>query len=190
VRDGLPARVAGAPRGHLGTVALLLVLVAGCGYQPVFGGTAPSAALSVAAARAVAWPRALDATLAGARAELARLGALGGDGEYPTLMVELTRVDELASGVSARAWRGDGRAPAARGSTVAVTGRAWVIESSDGAATRDTGDVRRSARHASGPDTLREVLAHDDALNVAARALGASLARAALGLPEPGLEPL
>ncbi|MET0410672.1 MAG: hypothetical protein ABW217_05225 [Polyangiaceae bacterium] len=165
--------------------APLVFLLAGCGYQPVFGGTRPSAALSVAPARSVAWPRALDAALAGARSELARLGALGGEGDYPMLMVELTRVDELASGISARTWRAQGTAPAARGSTVAVTGRAWVLDERGGAPSSDTGDLRRSARHAAGPDTLREVLAHDDALNAAARELGASLARAALGVPEP-----
>jgi hypothetical protein len=169
---------------------VLVCLLAGCGYQPLFGGAAPSAALSVAAARHVAWPRVLDAALAGARGELARLGALGGDGDYPVLMVELTRVDELASGISARALGGDGVAPAARGSNVAVTGRAWVLEAREGPSTRDTGDIRRSARHAAGPDTLRESLAHDAALEAAARELGASLARAALGVPEPGFEPL
>ena len=170
--------------------APLVLLLAGCGYQPMFGGTPPSATLSVAPARSVAWPRALEAALAGARSELSRLGALGDDGDYPMLMLELTRVDELASAISARAWRGDGRAPAARGSVVAVTGRAWVLETRDAAPTSDTGDVRRVARHSAGPDTLRESFAHDDALDAAARELGASLARAALGVPEPGVEPL
>jgi hypothetical protein len=170
--------------------APLVFLLAGCGYQPVFGGAPPSAALSVAPARSVAWPRALDAALAGARSELSRLGALGGEGDYPVLMIELTRVDELASGVSARAWREEGSTPAARGSTVAVTGRAWVLDERGAAPTSDTGDLRRSARHAAGPDTLRESFAHDDALIAAARELGASLARAALGVPEPGVEPL
>src|SRR5688572_26598538 len=105
-------------------------------------------------------------------------------------MIELTRVDELASGISARDWRGDGVTPAARGSSVAVTGRGWVLEAREGPSSRDTGDVRRTARHAAGPDTLRESLAHDAALEAAARELGASLARAALGVPEPGIEPL
>jgi hypothetical protein len=183
-------RSARASRGGPGATALVALLFFGCGYQPVFGGTPPSATLSVAPARSAAWPRALDAALGGARQELARFGALGTSGEYPMLMLELVRVDELASGVSASAQPGGDQAPAARGSTVAVTGRAWVLEGRDLAASRDTGDLRRSARHASGPDTLQEALAHEAALEVAARELGASLARAAMGIPEPGIEPL
>jgi hypothetical protein len=173
-----------------GVSLLVALLLAGCGYQPVFGGTPPSATLSVGSARSVAWPRALAAALAGARRELARFGALGENGEYPMLVLELVRVDEVASGVSALSPAQGGRVPAARGSLVAVTGRAWVLEARDRSPSADTGDLRRSVAHATGPEALSESLAHDAALEAAARELGASLARATLGMPEPGVEPL
>jgi hypothetical protein len=173
-----------------GRQALLALLLTGCGYQPVFGGTPPSASLSVAPARSAVWPRAQAAALVGARQELGRFGALGTNGEYPMLVVDLLRVDERASGISAEPWATGTRAPAARGSSVAVTGRAWVLDARDQPASRDTGDLRRSARHAAGPETLEESLANDAAVEAAARELGASLARVALGLPEPGIEPL
>jgi hypothetical protein len=178
-------------RSLLGGASLLgSLLSSACGYQPVFGGTPPSAALSVSAARSVAPPRAVDAALAGARRELSRFGVLGTSGEYPMLVLELVRVDESASGVSAARSTLDARVPHARGSLVAVTGRAWVLETREQAASRDTGDLRRSAAHASGPDSVSESFAHDAALEAAARDVGESLARAALGLPEPGVEPL
>lgn len=115
--------------------------------------------------------------MAGARRELGRAGALKSSG-YPRLVVELVRVDETSAGIAAVADQ-----PAARGSRVAVVVRGWV-ESSEGAAERDTGDVRREERVATagvGPDTQRNV----QAVREAARAAGEAVARRVLGEPEP-----
>ena len=161
----------------------------GCGYRPVFSGSPPEQTLSVAPARAAAWPQALEAALSGAREELAAMGVLGSAG-YPQLQLELVRVDEIASAISAQPFEPSGRAPLGRGSAVGVTGRAWVLDAAGGTPSRDTGDVRRSARHAMNPDTFSDAATHDAAVAATARLLGRSLARSVLGVPEPGIEPL
>jgi hypothetical protein len=176
-------------RGVLWVGVWAILASSGCGYRSVFAGSPPDQALSVAPARSAAWPRALEAVLSGAREELAGMGVLGA-GSYPELRVELTRVDEIASAISAVPLEVGGRTPLGRGSAVGVTGRAWVVEAPGGEVSRDTGDVRRSARHAMNPDVSNDATAHDAAVVSASRLLGRSLARSVLGVPEPSVEPL
>lgn len=150
-----------------------------CGYRSLNAAhDTPESRLAVVAAP-LRSPQgfALEAAMSGARRELGRAGALKSSG-YPRLVVELVRVDEGSAGIAAV-----GDQPLARGSQIAVVVRGWV-ESSEGSAERDTGDVRREERVASagvGADPQRN--AH--AVREAARAAGEAVARRVLGEPEP-----
>jgi hypothetical protein len=126
---------------------------------------------------------AVQGALDGARQELARHGALGESGDYPCLVVELLRVDEAPAGIVANPIDVS-QQPEARGTAVAVVGRAWVQREPAGAPSRDTGDLRRAARQevTSG---LAEGTRHDRGLEAAAQQLGRDLARRVLGLPTP-----
>ena len=162
----------------------------GCGYQPAYGGSRPEARLTVSAAPArVPRADAVQAVLAGARRRLARAGVLAPGNAYPRMVVEVLRIDEAASGV-ARAADASGEAlPLARGSRVAVLGRAWVVERAGATPSRDTGDMRRIEHHATEIDARLEAERHDDAVRAAGRKLGESLAGRILGEPEPAMEP-
>jgi hypothetical protein len=98
------------------------------------------------------------------------------------MVVEVLRVDELASGIAATATDGEAL-PLARGSRIAVAGRAWVVQSPGGDPIRDTGDVRRVEPIASGGDAVRDAVSHDQAVHSAARRLGEGLAQRVLGEP-------
>lgn len=174
-------------RGVLTAVALAL---AACGYRPAYGGAAPEQRLDVVAAPThVPNAEALQATLAGVRAELSSAGSLRPGGGYPRVVVELVRVDEASSGIAATPLDGE-TIPLARGSAVAVVGRAWVEEDANAPPARDTGDVRRVVRYAASPDPRVEQQRHFDALRRAARDLGRALGRRVLGEPEPADEAL
>jgi hypothetical protein len=172
---------------------MLSALSLACGYQPVYGGTRPEGRLSVAAASPkVAHAEVVAAALAGARDELSRAGVLSpGDG-YPTLVVEVLRVDEWPRGISATPMGGGDQrfVPLGRATSVAVVGRAWVLEEEGAAPVRDTGDVRRSDTYASEPASTTEALQFSAAASSAGRKLGRALARRVLGEPSPAMEPL
>lgn len=169
---------------------LALGVFPGCGYHAEYAGRRPSERLSVEAAPAKApSAQALAALLAGARAELSRAGVLAAGQGYPKLRVELLRVDEQASGISAR-HVGGSSLPLARGSAVGVVARAWVEDAPDSTPGRDTGDLRRIERYASETDPRTEAIRNDEAVRAAARRLGAALARRVIGEPEPGIEPM
>jgi hypothetical protein len=121
---------------------------------------------------------------AGAREELSKAGILQSGNRHPRLVIELLRIDEGSSGIAA------GDTPLARGSTVGVTGRAWVEESAGGEPVRDSGDLRRVEWISSGPTSRDDAVRHENALRVAARRLGRSLALRVLGAPEPAVEPM
>jgi hypothetical protein len=104
------------------------------------------------------------------------------------MVVELVRVDEQSAGIVAVPDGAGALEPQARGSTVAVIGRAWVEEVPGVEPSRDTGDCRRSEQYASETDPGREVLRYDAAIRAAASELGRALARRVLGLPEPALD--
>jgi hypothetical protein len=134
---------------------------------------------------------AVQETLAGARAELSKSGALEPGGGYPRLVVEVLRVDERASGIVAGTRPSTGeQVPIGRGSAVAVLGRAWVEPSRGAGRLQDTGDMRRVEYYASAQDSALEALRHDEAVRAAARELGRALVRRVLGAPEPDVEPM
>ena len=170
--------------------ALAAVLAAGCGYRAAFGGSEPAYRLTVASAPlAIPHPEVLQVALSGVRAELGRDGALRAGSAYPRLVVELLRVDEVASGIAATE-TGAGVLPLARASAVGVTARGWVEERAGAAPVRDTGDVRCVETVAQGGDPLAGGVAVDQAARAAGRRAGESVARRALGMAEPGVEPM
>ena len=127
--------------------------------------------------------------MVGARAELAKAGALQAGSAYPQLVVEILRVDEQALGIAATPLAGRD-VPLARGTSVAVVGRARLLESPGVAAARDTGDLRRAERFAASSDRHAEAAVRQQAVRSAARRLGRALARRILGQPEPDTEAL
>lgn len=169
-------------------MAALPLFVSSCGYRAA-ATTHPGTSLSLEAGP-LATPHieALDAALAGARAELSRQRALGSGG-YPRLVIELVRVDELPAGILA-AEGARGAIPLARGSEIGVVGRGYVLEAADGPRLRDTGDVRRVETVAQSGDLVRGGLAYGEAVRAASRRLGGALVRRALGQAEPAIEPM
>jgi hypothetical protein len=158
----------------------------GCGYRPAYAGREPAEQLSVEPGPTrIPQADAIAAALGGARAELSRAGALRDGSGYPRMVVELVRVDEKSAGIAVS----QGGMPLARGSTVAVTGRAWVEDARGAEPSRDTGDLRRVEQYASEADSRRDSLRYDQAVRAAADELGHSLGRLVLGLPEPAMEP-
>jgi hypothetical protein len=105
------------------------------------------------------------------------------------MVVELVRVDEKSVGIAVSQGPGGATVPLARGSSVAVMGRAWVEDSGGAAPARDTGDLRRVEQYASESDSRRDSFRYDQAVRAAADELGHSLARRVLGLPESAVEP-
>jgi hypothetical protein len=161
---------------------VLICAGSACGYAPLR--TADGPELSVhPGPQGTPSAGAIQAALAGARAELGALGRLG-SGRYPTLVVEVFHVQERSSGVLSPQV-GEAQ-PLARGSTVALEGRAWIVDSASSAPRADTGGVRLEQAFAAGASAGLDAQRHDDALRRAARRLGRLLARRALGLPDGG----
>jgi hypothetical protein len=160
--------------------------VAGCGYLSVFSSPSAAETLTVEAAPFAAPDLgAVQAALAGARAELSRAGQLRSGDAYPRLMLELVRIDELPAGMVSSSL-----APVGRGSNVGVTGHAWVLERDGGERLRDTGDVRRVETVAQDGTPVPDSVAFAMAAHSAAREVGAALARRAMGAPEPSVDPM
>jgi hypothetical protein len=169
------------PVKRLGVVCLVL---AGCGYQPIYAAASTESVCVRAAPSRVAELASVAAVLEGARRELARAGALSADERGPCLVVELLRVEENPSGIVAgRA--GDREQPRARGNVVTATGRAWIERESGGPASRDTGDMARSSRAAGAGVISNEPSHYRSLVRAAAEDLGSALAQRALGLPTP-----
>lgn len=176
--------------GLRGGIVGVAALVSSCGYHPAFSGTTPAYRLSVASAPlAVPQPEVLQAALAGARAELGRDGALAEGRGFPRLVIEVLRVDEVASGMAASV-TANGVLPLARASAIGVTARAWVEDHAGDAHQRDTGDVRCVETVAQGADSVSGSVAVDEAGRAAGRRAGEGIARRALGMAEPGVEPM
>jgi hypothetical protein len=175
---------------HSAAIMGLTTAFGGCGYQPVYGGSAPETRLAVVAAPAIGGrAEALQATLAGVRGELSKSGVLRPGGGYPRVLVQLVRLDEQGTGI-ARFDGPEGALPLARGSVVGIVGRAWVEEAAGADPARDTGDIRRVRRYASATDPRVEEQRHSQALRSASRELGRALGRRILGEPEPENEAL
>jgi hypothetical protein len=126
--------------------------------------------------------------MAGARAELSRGGALKAGG-YPQVVIEVLRVDEQALGIASSPEAGR-QAPLARGTTLAVVGRARLVEAPGAPPTRDSGDFRRAERFEASSNRHAEASVRQQAVRSAARRLGRALMRRILGQPEPETEPL
>ncbi len=153
---------------------LLAVTATGCGFKPLAEAARAQGKLApIAGASLVPEPGLLAEVVAGAAHALAREGVLGGATD-PRLRVELLRLDERSEGVLA-----EGTSFRARGTTVALTGRA-VVETRAGG---DTGDVTVAAPAGLGATSRSETLA------ALARRLGEALAARTIGAAAP-TEPL
>ena len=163
--------------------ALWAVIASGCGYRSVYAQPA-SQRLSVQLGQ-ILIPElsAAQSVASGARAELSAAGLLGSGSEFPRLVIDVLRVDEVS-----RAVHLDGGRPTAGGMSIAVVIRARVFAADSQEATLDTGDVRRAVQETGDPDPHVDSAAYDVALRSAAERTGRAAARAALGIPEPGDE--
>lgn len=162
---------------------LWAVLLAACGYQAAY---APSAGekLSVHVGQ-VLIPEALAAQAAasGVRSELAAAGLLADSVQFPRLVLDVLRVEELSRGVHVQ----DGR-PRASGMSVALTVRGRIFQAENQEPRLDTGDLRRAVQVSGDADPRVDSAAYDAALRSAAERAGRAVARAALGIPEPNDE--
>jgi hypothetical protein len=152
--------------------------LSGCGYGPVYGASGGPRYEVVAGRVVTSSFEAVQEAAAGVRSELGPAGALGSG--FPRVVVEVLRVDERSIGV-----RSMGNTPLARGSELAVVGRAYVLERADAKPSRDTGDLSRSVQFAAGTTPSADAASRSRAVRDAARSLGKALGRAVLGLPEP-----
>lgn len=177
------------PRWQVLLVLAIGSSAVGCGFQSALTRDPGVGRLAVEAAPLVApHPEALEAALAGARAELGRSDLLGGQG-YPRLVVELVRIDEEAAGIAATPHGAD-TLPLARGSAVGAVVRAWLERSPGAAPDWHSGDVRRVETVAQGAEPLAAGAAFRAATRAAARRAGEAAARRALGRAEPLAEPM
>jgi hypothetical protein len=159
-----------------------LVLLVACGYQAAYSGQ--PGRLHVKVVRSlVADAVAADEVASGVREQLARAGALESGEAYPRVEIEVLRADETSEGVRAGA-----AGPLARGTDVAVVGRAWIARGPGQEPEGDTGDLRAEEtvsvdQGPASPDPRASGFHHADALRAAARRLGRSLGSRVLGLP-------
>jgi len=168
--------------GALLAAALAISASLACGYTPVHGGVQQKLHVALSQSK-VPDAAATDEVLAGAREELARVGALApGDG-YPRLEIEVLRADEASEGIDSTP-NEDGRlVPQARATRVGVVVRAWVVRSARDERERDTGDLRTFETVSTALDARAAGFRHSDALRVAGRRAGKRVASRILGLP-------
>lgn len=158
------------------------LLVASCGYTPVHSGIHERLHVALSETR-VPDAAATDEVLAGAREELARMGALEtGDG-FPRLEIEVLRADEASEGIAAVPNEDARLLPRARATRVAIVARAWVKRTKDGEVERDTGDMRVFETVGVATDARAASFKQSDALRVAGRRVGKRLATRIMGLP-------
>jgi hypothetical protein len=122
---------------------------------------------------------AAQSAAAGARAELAASSSLAGSTEFPKLVIDVLRTDEVSRGIYVQS----GQAHAA-GSSVAVTVRGRVFAANTPEPILDTGDVRRATQFSGDSEPRTDSAAYDIALRAAAERGGRAVARAVLGIPE------
>jgi hypothetical protein len=162
---------------------LWAALAAGCGYHSVYAQPS-SQRLSVQLGQIlIPEPLAAQSAAGGARSELAAAGLLGSDLEFPRLVIDVLRVDELSRAIHVEAGH-----PVAGGMSIAVVIRARVFAADGQEPTLDTGDIRRAVQETGDSDPHIDSAAYDVALRSAAERAGRAAARAALGIPEPGDE--
>ena len=159
------------------------MLLGGCGYHSVYG-PPTGEKLSVHVGQVmVAEPLAAQAAASGARSELAAAGALASGAQFPRLVVDVLRIDELSRGIHVQ----DGQ-PRAGGMSIALTVRGRIFSAENQEPRLDTGDVRRSVQVSGDSDPRVDSGNYDAALRSAAELAGRAVARAALGIPEPNDE--
>jgi hypothetical protein len=162
---------------------LWAVLLTGCGYHSVYGQPA-SERLSVQVGQVlIPEPIATQAAANGVRSELAAAGLLANDAQFPRLVIDILRVDELSRGIYVQAGQ-----PRAAGMSIALTVRGRVFQAENQEPRLDTGDLRRSVQLSGDPDSRADSAAYDVALRSAAEHAGRAVARIALGIPEPNDE--
>jgi hypothetical protein len=178
----------GAGRVRLSRVGLLaaaLAITLSCGYSTAYGGAAPRTRLAlVPLPSKVPEVHVYHSLLNAMQGELGRAGVLRSGSDYPRLVVEVLRVDELSAGIARRTVSG-ASAPVARASRIAVVARAWVLRSAAEAPERDTGDMQRAVTVAAQRQGSADALAISAAGEQAARDLGRALVRAVLGEAQP-----
>lgn len=158
---------------------LLCVALVACGYRPLRSSLRGSPRVRVTNATTLVAGNA-SASLAeelatGARAELAKWGALAADAATDRLRLELVRIEEHSAGVEVL----EGR-PNARGVRLRVTARG-MIEGEGGAF--ETPDVEAEELVATPSDPLAWDAARGAAARALARRVGALVAREVLGIP-------
>jgi hypothetical protein len=164
--------------------ASIAALCLGCGYRPLRSGLAGHPHVRVAQTVSHL-PGGDGATIGesaatGARAELARFGALSSSSseeEPDVLTIELVRVDERSEGVAV----GDDGKPHARGVRLRLTARGLVTGHGQKFETLDLDAFEVVAT--SGGDVLSWDAARTAAARGAARKVGAMVAREVLGVP-------
>jgi hypothetical protein len=181
-----------------GAISLITsILLASCGYRPLYADRADERFAVVGTTPLVADASVVAEVQAGLRAGLARGGALRGGNDFPRVVVEVLRIDTTSEGIAAvpggiRAPSAGGfplapggpLAPLARGTRVGVLARAWVERAPGGPHERETGDLRAADVMQAEGDARLEALRLDDASRAAARRLGVRLARRVLGEPD------
>ena len=163
---------------------LWAVLLAGCGYHSVYGQPG-SERLSVQVGQVlIPEPSAAQAAASGVRSELAAAGLLASGAQFPRLVLDVLRVDELSRGIHAEAGQ-----PRAAGMSIALTVRGRIFQAENQEPRLDTGDLRRSVQVSGDSDPRKDSAAYDAALRSAAEHAGRAVARIALGIPEPNDDP-
>jgi len=159
------------------------LVTAGCGYHAVYGDSA-GPTLGVAAGQVlVPDAAAVQSAMSGVRAELAAGGRLASSAEYPRVVVDVLRVDELSRGIHVASG-----APAAGGMSIGVTIRARLFTQSQQEPSLDSGDVRRAVTLTGNSDPRADRAAYEIAVRSAAERAGKAAARIILGIPEPADE--
>ena len=164
---------------------LCVALLSACGYQPVYGyGRSPADRLTVQMGQVlIPEPLAAQAAASGVRSELAAAGRLANGSQFPRLLLDVLRVDELSRGIHVQAGQ-----PRASGMSIALTVRGRLFRGETGDPSLDTGDLRRSVQVSGDSDPRADSSAYDVALRSAGERAGRAVARIILGIPEPNDE--
>lgn len=162
-----------------------MALLSGCGYRSVYGQSARERFSVHVGQVLIPEPLAAQSAASGARSELAAAGLLASGAQYPRLVIDVLRVDELSRGIHVQAGQ-----PRAAGMSIALTVRGRIFRAENQEPTLDTGDLRRAVQLSGDADPRADSAAYDTALRSAAERAGRAIARVALGIPEPNDEAL
>lgn len=173
------------PSSAWGAAAIAVGWLYGCaGYTPVHGhGVRPKLGVQLVACR-IADAAACDEVIAGVENRLLAEGALAPSGtSFPLLEVEVLRADEVAESVAAPPGTDPTAPPSARGLSVGVVARAWVLKTPSAEPRSDTGDVRAFSLVTSEGDVRTSDGRIRDARRAAGYRVGQRLALSVLGVP-------